>query len=514
MKAYQFASTNCHIMRQTGMDDENTSSNITGSNLRITRARAKALGSLGGLPPLHPSAKQGGKRVLPTNSKRSASYDKQNASSSAACPQQKKRAILKDITNITCNNLYTNCISATAGQTSNLESKSSRQNIGKMVTACFSKEFQVPGYKTKEFQVPGYKRRNVTEKINIPKVEETQKIGPTVNLAIEPTEAVDDKMSSTAVLIPLDTMPTRNTPLLTPYNRQNVKLLSSKQENLGDRGITDIDSEKHPLMCSMYAADIYSNLRAIQIYRRPAVYYMEKLQHDVTEAMRGILVDWLVEVSEEYRLIPDTLYLTVNLIDRFLSAINIEKQKLQLLGVTCMLIASKYEEICAPCVEEFCFITDNTYTKGEVLKMEGRVLNYLGFQLSIPTTKKFLRRFIHAAQVSYEIPSVELEFLANYLAELTLIEYSFLKFLPSLIAASAVFLARWTIDQSDHPWNPTLEYYTMYKTSDLKHTVLELHDLQLNTKTCKLNAIREKYKQSKFKCVSTLRPEKPVQSLF
>ncbi|XP_073050942.1 cyclin-A2-4-like [Primulina eburnea] len=503
MKAYQLASTNCHIMRQTGMNNENTSSNITGSNLRITRARLKALGSLGGLPPLHPSAKQDGKRVSRTKYKRAASYDNKNASSPAACPQQKKRATLKDITNITCDNLYTNCIGATAGQARNQESKSSRQNIGKMVTACFAKEFQVPGYG----------RGNVKEKMNILKVEESQEIGPIVNLAIEPTEGVEHKISSTAVPIPLDTMPSSHTPQLTPYNRQNGKLLS-KQENLGDRGITDIDLEKHPLMCSMYAADIYSNLRAIQIYRRPSVDYMEKQQHDITEAMRGILVDWLVEVSEEYRLIPDTLYLTINLIDRFLSAINIEKQKLQLLGVTCMLIASKYEEICAPCVENFCFITDNTYTKGEVLKMEGLVLNHLGFQLSIPTTKKFLRRFIHAAQVSYEIPSVELEFLANYLAELTLVEYNFLKFLPSLIAASAVFLARWTLDQSDHPWNPTLEYYTMYKTSDLKYTVLELQDLQLNTKTYTLGTIREKYKQSKFKCVSTFRPQKPVQSLF
>jgi len=51
-----------------------------------------------------------------------------------------------------------------------------------------------------------------------------------------------------------------------------------------------------------------------------------------------------------------------------------------------------------------------------------------------------------------QVPSADLEFLANYLAELTLVEYSFLKFLPSLIAASAVFLARWTFDQSEHPW--------------------------------------------------------------
>ncbi|XP_022879684.1 cyclin-A2-2-like [Olea europaea var. sylvestris] len=263
-------------------------------------------------------------------------------------------------------------------------------------------------------------------------------------------------------------------------------------------GIMDIDSKhKDPLMCSMYAPDIYRNLHATEFDRRPSGDYMEKLQQDINPGMRGILIDWLVEVSEEYRLVPDTLYLTVNLLDRFLSENYIEKQKLQLLGVTCMLIASKYEEICAPRVEEFCFITDNTYTKEEVVKMESRVLNFLGFQLSVPTTKKFLRRFIQAAQVSYEVPSVELEFLANYLAELTLTEYSLLEFLPSLVAASAVFLARWTLDQSDHPWNSTLEHYTNYKASEMKITVLVLQDLQLNTHGCKLPAIREKYKQSK-----------------
>lgn len=126
-----------------------------------------------------------------------------------------------------------------------------------------------------------------------------------------------------------------------------------------------------------------------------------------------------------------------------------------------------------------------------------------------------------------QVPSVELEFLANYLAELTLIEYGFLKYLPSLTAASAIFLARWTLDQSDHPWvgflmptrstrrsshfkffaskangfylvqNPTLEHYTKYKAPELKNAVLELQDLQLNTKGGMLNAIREKYKQPK-----------------
>ncbi|KAF6167958.1 hypothetical protein GIB67_020528 [Kingdonia uniflora] len=264
------------------------------------------------------------------------------------------------------------------------------------------------------------------------------------------------------------------------------------------KDIINIDLDhKDPQKCSLYALDIYNNLRVSELIRRPSSTFMEALQRDITQSMRGILVDWLVEVTEEYKLTPETLYLAVYLIDRFLSFNRIERQRLQLVGITCMLIASKYEEICAPRVEEFCFITDSTYTRVEVLQMESQVLNCLGFQVSVPTIQSFLRRFVRAAQASYKDPSLELEFLTNYLAELSLVEYDFLKILPSLIAASAVFLARWTLDQSAHPWNQTLEYYTCYKASDLKAIVLALQDLQVNTSGCPLNAIRDKYRQQK-----------------
>ncbi|KAF2594939.1 hypothetical protein F2Q70_00044329 [Brassica cretica] len=175
-----------------------------------------------------------------------------------------------------------------------------------------------------------------------------------------------------------------------------------------------------------------------------------------------------------------------------------------------MLIASKYEEIYAPRIEEFCFITDNTYTRDQVLEMESQVLKHFSFQIYTPTSKTFLRRFLRAAQASHVMPSVEMEFLANYLTELTLVEYEFLKFLPSVIAASAVFLAKWTMNQSSHPWNPTLEHYTTYRASDLKACVQALHELQLNTKRCPLNSIRMKYKQDKFKSVAVYTsPELP-----
>ncbi|XP_014620658.1 cyclin-A1-1-like isoform X1 [Glycine max] len=150
-------------------------------------------------------------------------------------------------------------------------------------------------------------------------------------------------------------------------------------------------------LCATYVCDIYKHLRESEEKKRPSTDFMDTIQKDINVSMRAILVDWLVEVAEEYRLVPETLYLTVNYLDRYLSGNAMNRQRLQLLGVSCMMIASKYEEICAPQVEEFRYITDNTYLKEEVLQMESAVLNYLEFEMTAPTVKCFLRRFVRAA---------------------------------------------------------------------------------------------------------------------
>ncbi|KAG9440306.1 hypothetical protein H6P81_020471 [Aristolochia fimbriata] len=261
-----------------------------------------------------------------------------------------------------------------------------------------------------------------------------------------------------------------------------------------------------PQMCGPYASAIYDYLRSMEKEekRRPLQNFIEAVQNDVTANMRGILVDWLVDVAEEYKLVPDTLYLTVSYVDRYLSKHPINRQKLQLLGVTCMLIASKYEEISAPHVEDFCYITDNTYTKEEVVQMETHVLKLLNFEMGNPTIKTFLRRFTMAAQDSSKSMNLQLEFLSYYLAELSLIDYGCVKFLPSVIAASVMFVSKFTLNSKIHPWTATLQSCTGYKPSELKDCILAIHDLQLNRKGCSMEAIRGKYKQHKFKCVSSL----------
>ena len=90
-------------------------------------------------------------------------------------------------------------------------------------------------------------------------------------------------------------------------------------------------------------------------------------QQDINEKMRAILVDWIIEVHLKFKLLPETLFITVSLIDRYLEIEQIKRTNLQLVGVTAMLIASKYEEIYAPEVRDFVYITDNAYTKEEIL---------------------------------------------------------------------------------------------------------------------------------------------------
>ena len=256
-------------------------------------------------------------------------------------------------------------------------------------------------------------------------------------------------------------------------------------------------------MCTLYVNDIYRHLRDAELEKRPSSDYMETTQKDINSTMRGILVDWLVEVAEEYKLNPDTLFLSVLYIDRCLSVQTVARTQLQLVGVTCMLIASKYEEIYAPQVDEFCYITDNTYTRQDVLSMERTVLDALGFELTQPTIRTFLQRCLKAAQCDSKV-----EFMAMFLAELALLEYSFLKFSQSTIAAAAVSLSLVTLGKAS--WSSTLEHYTALGRGDLRECVEALHQSHLATQKSSLSAVREKYSQVKFKSVALIKPPRTL----
>ncbi|KAG5230834.1 cyclin A3.1 family protein [Salix suchowensis] len=301
--------------------------------------------------------------------------------------------------------------------------------------------------------------------------------------------------------------------------KAKAKSKSSKGTSTKKEGVfkEDVDGKpEDPQMCAPYVSDIYEYLHKMEVdpKRRPLPDYLEKVQKDVSPNMRGILVDWLVEVAEEYKIVSDTLYLTVSYIDRFLSFNVLNRQRLQLLGVSAMLIASKYEEINPPNVEDFCYITDNTYTKEEVVKMEADILKNLKFEVGNPTIKTLLRRFTRAAQEDYKTSNLQLEYLGSYLAELSLLDYNCVKYLPSLVAASVIFLTRFLIRPNTHPWSSTLQQYTGYKATDLKECVFIIHDLYLSRRGGGLQAVREKYKQHKFKCVANMPSPPEIPALY
>ena len=166
--------------------------------------------------------------------------------------------------------------------------------------------------------------------------------------------------------------------------------------------------------------------------------YMDA-QEDINSKMRAILIDWMVDVHAKYRMSPQTLHMTVDLIDRYLSKdFTIPRQKLQLVGITAIFIASKYEEIYPPEVYEFVRITDHAYTPEEVFEMEEDMLRALEYYATAPTAYQFLERFLKASGSTLETTRC----FALYVIDRTLQEYRLIKYPPSVIAASAVHIAR------------------------------------------------------------------------
>merc|ERR1712126_410505 len=260
-----------------------------------------------------------------------------------------------------------------------------------------------------------------------------------------------------------------------------------------------------------YFQDIYRYLKESEVRHLPKWNYMAK-QNDITHSMRSILVDWLVEVGEEYKLQTETLHLTVNYIDRFLSYMAVQRSKLQLVGAACMFIAAKYEEIYPPDVSEFVYITDDTYSKRQVLRMEHLVLRVLGFDLSVPTTYLFINKMceMDRSVVRDEDKKGRMAALAAYLSELSLVDgENFLKYTPSLLAASCVALARHTLNME--AWPECLQERTGYKLDDLKECFVSLHNCFGQAESSAQQAVREKYKASKFYSVSDLSPVTPDQ---
>ncbi|CAI9156279.1 unnamed protein product [Rangifer tarandus platyrhynchus] len=263
--------------------------------------------------------------------------------------------------------------------------------------------------------------------------------------------------------------------------------------------VSDVDAEDgaDPNLCSEYVKDIYAYLR--QLEGEQAVKPKYLMGREVTGNMRAILIDWLVQVQMKFRLLQETMYMTVSIIDRFMQDNCVPKKMLQLVGVTAMFVASKYEEMYPPEIGDFAFVTDNTYTKFQIRQMEMKILRALNFSLGRPLPLHFLRRASKIGEVD-----VELHTLAKYLMELTMLDYDMVHFPPSQIAAGAFCLALKILDNGE--WTPTLQHYLSYTEESLLVVMQHLakNVVMVNRGLTKHMTVKNKYATSKHAKISTL----------
>ncbi|XP_024274670.1 G2/mitotic-specific cyclin-B2 isoform X2 [Oncorhynchus tshawytscha] len=316
---------------------------------------------------------------------------------------------------------------------------------------------------------------------------------------------------------------TKRSPVPQPEESANV---SMKEEELCQAfsvallAVEDIDEgdSDMPQLCSEYIKDIYGYLQCLETQQSVRPKYMDG--YEINGRMRALLIDWLIQVHSRFQLLQETLYLTVAILDRFLQVSLVKKngiflftfsnpslikvqtigrKKLQLVGVTAMLLASKYEEMYSPEIGDFVYITDNAFTKAHIREMEQMILHSLNFELGRPLPLHFLRRASKAGNAD-----VEKHTLAKYLMELTLLDYDMVHYHPSEIAAAALCLSQLLLDELN--WTLTQEHYSTYNENHLKPIMQHIakNVVSVTEGRTKLQAVKNKYASSRLMRISLI----------
>ncbi|KAJ5894058.1 hypothetical protein N7495_005749 [Penicillium taxi] len=226
----------------------------------------------------------------------------------------------------------------------------------------------------------------------------------------------DDTTGATVVLIPKESAVSIRE-LITANDI--VSATRYKQDQLED--------EFDITMVAEYSDEIFAFLRQKEVAMLPAHDYMAN-QAEIQWTMRAVLMEWIVQVHSRFGLLPETLFLTANYIDRFLSKKVVSLGKLQLVGATALFIAAKYEEITPPSINEIVFMVDNGYSRDEILKAEKFMLNILKFELGWPGPLSFLRRVSKADGYDLETRTV-----AKYFLDITIMDERFVSTPPAIV---------------------------------------------------------------------------------
>ncbi|KAI9676758.1 MAG: hypothetical protein M1829_002853 [Trizodia sp. TS-e1964] len=306
------------------------------------------------------------------------------------------------------------------------------------------------------------------------------------------------------------------TMILIPYadGIAHEELDYAKQVVQSSRSPEEIEDERlDSSMVAEYADDIFDHLKELevsvttlvsdilaihanqmlQLKMLPNPHYMDN-QTEIQWSMRSVLIEWCIQVHYRFVLLPETLFLCVNFIDRFLSSKVVSLAKLQLVGATALFLAAKYEEINCPTLHEIVYMVDRVYTRDEIIKAERFMLNILDFELGWPGPMSFLRRISKADDYDLETRTV-----AKYLLEVTLMDERFVGTPPSFVAAGSHCLARLLLRKGD--WSASHVHYSGLTYTQL-YPLLRVLMQCLEHPRDHHGALFEKYTERKFKRAS------------
>ncbi|KAI8035496.1 G2/mitotic-specific cyclin-B-like [Drosophila gunungcola] len=294
-------------------------------------------------------------------------------------------------------------------------------------------------------------------------------------------------------------------PLIAATTSTMPTIMSLSSKRLA--GIEDIDAndKENLVLVSEYVNDIYEYLYQAE-QQQPIHKDHLAGQKEVSHKMRSVLINWINDVHLQFHLAPETFQLTVAIIDRYLQVVKDTKRNyLQLVGVTALFIATKYEERCPPAIVDLVFITDDTYTARQIRQMELQILKAIDCNLSRPLPIHFLRRYSKAAGAEDKHHA-----MSKYLIELASVDYDMASYRPSEIAAASLFLSLHLLNGNyragtgfnDRHWTPTLTYYSRYSAAHLRPITRIIAKLARDAPQAKLKAIFNKYQGSNFQKIA------------
>ena len=221
------------------------------------------------------------------------------------------------------------------------------------------------------------------------------------------------------------------------YQLSEIRKAIEEEKEIDIFKIEYKSKEEYILISAEYINDIYSNLLSDEknLKVKPNFGYMEQVQTDIDQNMRGILIDWLYDIHDKCHYKDETLYQMIWIIDTYLSMVQVPRTKLQLVGAAALLISCKEHEITFLKLHEIAYLTANAYTTEEIAKMENTILKKLSFNIIAPAPLDF-----------YNIISKAFKFdkkqylLGKYFLETYLISYESVKYPASVVGVSCAYI--------------------------------------------------------------------------